>query len=104
MRGRARQNTRSFQRHKREFFERCRRERPVCWLCGQPIDYDVEPGTSPDSLSLDHRFPVSVRPDLQDDPTNFEAAHFSCNVRRGNADPPDSLGTLSRDWLHAPRA
>lgn len=98
MTGQKRPHTRSFQRHKAEFFETCRRERRVCWLCGQPIDYEAEPGTTPDSLTLDHRRPFANHPELFDDPTNFEAAHLSCNIRRSNADPPDSLGTLSRDW------
>lgn len=93
--------SRRFKRLKQEFYERCRRNRPVCWLCGQPIDYEAEPGTTPDSLTLDHRFPVSRRPDLQDDPANFMPAHLSCNTRRGDRDPHDSLGTLSRDWAGA---
>lgn len=98
-----RQNTRRFRKLKQEFYERCRRERPACWLCGQPIDYDAEPGTTPDSLTLDHRVPVSRRPDLQEDPANFMPAHLSCNARRGDRDPADSLGTLSRDWAGALR-
>lgn len=90
--------SRSFNRHKQQFFERCRRDRPPCWLCGQPIDYSAEPGTTDDSLTLDHRFPVSKRPDLQDDPANFMPAHRSCNIRRGDSDPYLPLGTFSRDW------
>lgn len=56
--------SRRFKRLKQEFYDWCRRNRPPCWLCGQPIDYEAEPGTTPDSLTLDHRFPVSRRPDL----------------------------------------
>ena len=90
--------TRRFHRLKAEFFARCQAERPVCWLCGQPIDYSADPGTTADSLTLDHRVPVSKRPDLQEDPANFEPAHFACNSRRGNGEPPVSLGEQSRKW------
>ena len=75
--------TRRFHRLKAEFFAKCRAERPVCWLCGQPIDYSADPGTTADSLTL---------------PANFEPAHFACNSRRGNGEPPVSLGVLSRKW------
>lgn len=95
----ARHATRYFKQVKARFYERCRRERPVCWLCGQPIDYEAEPGTTDDSLTLDHRIPVSKRPDLQDDPANFMPAHRSCNIRRGDSDPLLSLGTFSRVWV-----
>lgn len=98
-----RHSTRHFKKLKEQFFSRCRREHAPCWLCGQPIDYEAEPGTTDDSLTLDHRFPVSKRPDLQDDPANFMAAHRSCNVRRGDSDPHLPLGALTRDWAGASR-
>ena len=88
---------------RRKLRARLRAEGRPCHICGQPIDYDAEPGTTPDSLTLDHRYPVSRRPDLQEDPGNFEPAHLSCNARRGDRDPHDSLGTLSRDWAGALR-
>lgn len=94
----ARHSTRYFRQVKEQFYARCRREKPVCWLCGQPIDYDADPGSTDDSLTLDHRIPVSKRPDLQDDPANFMPAHRSCNIRRGDSDPVLSLGTFSRVW------
>lgn len=100
--GDSRNETRSYKKHKREFFELCRRERRACWLCGQAIDYEAEPGTTPDSLTLDHIKPVSRFPELMDDPTNFAAAHFSCNTRRHDADPPAPLGTMTRVWAAGP--
>lgn len=93
-----RRNTRRFKELKREFFGRCMRDRPPCWLCGQPIDYAAEPGSTDDSLTLDHIRPVAKRPDLQEDPANFAPAHRSCNVRRGDRDPHAGLGMLTRDW------
>lgn len=56
----------------------------VCWLCGDPIDYTAEPGTTPDSHNLDHFYPVSDYPELQEDPDNFRHAHASCNQSRGD--------------------
>ena len=99
----SRHSTRHFKQVKEQFYRRCKRERPACWLCGQPIDYDADPGSTDDSLTLDHRIPVSKRPDLQDDPANFMPAHRSCNIRRGDADPVVPLGQLSRDWCGASR-
>ena len=93
-----RRQTRRFKELKREFFDRCRAEGAPCWLCGQPIDYSAEPGSTDDSLTLDHVQPVSRRPDLQEDPANFAPAHRSCNVRRGDRDPRAGLGMLTRDW------
>lgn len=94
----ARHSTRRFKQLKEQFYRECRARRSACWLCGQPIDYSVDPGSTDDSLTLDHRVPVSRRPDLQDDPANFMPAHRSCNLRRGDADPYQPLGTFSRKW------
>ncbi len=96
--GGKRQSTRSFKRHRAEFFDRCRAEDARCWLCGQAIDYSVDPGTTDDSLTLDHMQPVDRRPDLQDDPANFAPAHRSCNIRRGARDPHEPIGMRTRDW------
>lgn len=77
------------------------RERALacCWLCLMPIDYDAPPGTSPDSHELDHYYPVSLAPELQDDPANFRHAHRECNNRRGNRGPRVDLGRGAvADW------
>ena len=98
-RHRVRGSTRQFAKDKKAFRERCAREHAVCWLCGMPIDYTVEPNTTDDSFNLDHYYPVSKRPDLQYDPAGFRPSHTSCNRLRGNKDPELPLGTLSRQWI-----
>lgn len=69
-----------------------------CWLCGMPIDYSVPANTTPDSHNLDHYFPVSEYPELQEDPANFRHSHMDCNGERGADAPLPSLGVLSRAW------
>lgn len=93
-----RTRTSRFVREAKEFRERCRREDAPCWLCGMPIDYGAAPNTTDDSFNLDHYYPVSKRPDLQDDPAGFRPSHTSCNRLRGNSDPRKPLGRLSRVW------
>lgn len=64
-----------------------------------PIDYDAPPGTTDESFELDHYYPVSKRPDLQEDPAGFRPSHASCNLLRGNRDPMQPIGMLSRQWI-----
>lgn len=68
-----------------------------CWLCQQPIDYAAPAGT-PDAFELDHYYPRSEYPELTWDPSNFRAAHSSCNRARGKRDAPLGLGPLSAVW------
>ena len=71
----------------------------VCWLCLASIDYEAPPGTTPDSHELDHYYPVSTHPNLQDDPANFRHAHRECNNRSGNRTPSLGLGSnVGADW------
>ena len=79
--------------HKRE----SRRLHRPCWLCGQPIRYEAEPGAD-DGYSTDHIRPVSTHPDLAEDYRNFAAAHLICNKQRGSKAPRFRLGTPSRHW------
>lgn len=95
----ARTHTNRFRQEARAFREQCERTHAVCWLCGMPIDYQARPNTTDDSFNLDHYYPVSKRPDLQDDPAGFRPSHTSCNRLRGNRDPRKPLGMLSRQWI-----
>ena len=102
--------TRSSSRHMKqlraEFFESGRtldadpitRHLAGCWLCGQRIDYTVDPSTTPDSHNLDHLHPVSTHPELQEDPSGFRHAHFQCNTSRGNRPPSPGLGDEIPSW------
>lgn len=92
----------------RALCRRVRAEDQQCWLCGQGIDTAIpyrDPDTrlvNPDSWTLDHIVPVSVRPDLALVRSNCRAAHHRCNSARGNRAPtrPRSTEPLitSRDW------
>ena len=80
-------------------WDRDRRARAVCHICGQPIDYFVKPSSTPDSYEPDHIVPVSKRPDLELDLNNIKASHRRCNRTRGDGiRGPKDLGVQSRDW------
>ena len=71
------------------FKERCRRRSEPCWICGEEILYDADPGAQL-GFELDHRIPVRDRPDLMWVQANFEASHQVCNRSRGARTPqPD---------------
>ena len=80
-------------------WDRDRRARAVCHICGQPIDYFVRPSSTPDSYEPDHIIPVSKRPDLELDLNNIKASHRRCNRTRGDGiRGTKDLGVQSRDW------
>ena len=81
-----------------DYREKCKRDQPPCWLCGQAIDYDTTDPYSPDSLQVDHMFPVSTHPDLAADQENMRPSHAGCNLSRGNSMTLPELGTTSCDW------
>ena len=58
----------------------------VCWICTLRIDCEQAPGTTTDSHTLDHYYPVEDFPVLQNEPDNFRHAHFDCNSSRGKGD------------------
>ena len=75
---------------------RVKREEPICWLCGQPIDPDLR-SPHPLSFSLDHKHVVS-RGGAELDRRNCRAAHRICNMRRGTGTPHQQAPRHSRDW------
>ena len=89
-------STRRIQKIKARF----RRDRPQpCMRCGQPIDYDAEPGTD-ESFSLGHIKSWANYPELREDPGNLRAEHLRCN-REAGADDGEALnaiGANSRSW------
>lgn len=101
-----RKNTRRMHKLRDEFYlegkrldaDPATRDRSLCWLDGQRIDYDAAPGTTPDSHTLDHVKPVEDYPELQEDPTNFRHAHFDCNSSRGKRTPSAGLGEPAPAW------
>lgn len=99
-------NTRNMRRARPAFYEEGKlldadpatRSEANCWICGERIDYDALPGSTEQSHELDHAIPVSERPDLQEDPSNFRHSHSICNRRRSNKAPLPSLGEAVPAW------
>ena len=80
-------------------WDRDRKERAVCHLCGQPIDYTIPPSSGPYAWEPDHVLPVSKYPEAELDLLNIKASHMQCNRARGD----DSyhamdIGMQSRVW------
>ena len=80
-------------------WNRDKKVRAVCHICGEPIDYFVPPSSTPDSYEPDHLIPVSLRPDLELDLTNIAPSHRRCNRQRGDGtNGTNTIGERSRRW------
>ena len=80
-------------------WDRDRKARAVCHICGQPIDYSVKPSSTPYSWEPDHVLPVSRYPDSELDLKNVKASHMQCNRARGDdAYHTLDIGMQSRVW------
>lgn len=80
-------------------WNRDKKLRAVCHICGEPIDYFVPPSSTPDSYEPDHIIPVHMRPDLELDLTNIKASHRRCNRQRGDGtNGTNVIGERSRKW------
>jgi 5-methylcytosine-specific restriction endonuclease McrA len=84
---------------RRMAWDRDRRDRAVCHICGQPIDYSVPASSTPDSWEPDHLIPVAKAPELELDLDNVAASHKRCNRARGDGtNGENALGRRSRIW------
>lgn len=90
-------DTANFRRRAAAFRRDCARINAPCWLCAQAIDY-AAPRDDANSYTTDHIRPLSLHPDLAEDPANFAPAHRRCNEARGNRAPLLNLGIPSRRW------
>lgn len=81
----------------KRFREEGRAADAPCWICGQPIDYDL-PAGHPFSHTLDHIKDVARYPELHDDPANWAHAHHGCNSRRANEDAGNVRINVLPDW------
>ena len=80
-------------------WDRDRKARGVCHICGQPIDYTLHPSSGPNAWEPDHVIPVSKRPDLELDLGNILPSHARCNRARGDGtNGENDLGMRSRIW------
>lgn len=93
-------NTRGSRRQKR-LAANLRAQRRPCCICRQPIDYSLQ-WPHPDSFSVEHILPWSTHPHLREDPSNLDAAHYSCNSSKGDGVRSTrltgQLGDVSRQW------
>lgn len=80
-------------------WDRDRKARAVCHICGQPIDYLIKPSSAPLSWEPDHVVPVSKDPSKELDLSNIKASHMLCNRTRGDgSNGENDLGMQSRIW------
>lgn len=89
----------SWPRVRKMAWERDRKARAVCHICGQPIDYSLRPSSGPEAWEPDHLLPVSKFPERELDLGNVFPSHTRCNRARGD----DSyhmvdIGMQSRVW------
>ena len=84
---------------RRMAWDRDRKARALCWICGQPIDYSLAPSSADSAWEPDHVQPVAKRPDLELDLNNIKASHRACNRNRGDGtNGSNVIGQQSRIW------
>ena len=88
-------NTSRWQKVRRMAWDRDRRARAVCHICGERIDYSLPASSAPLSWEPDHIVPYVKAPEL--DLNNIAASHMRCNRQRGDGKASD-VGRRSRIW------
>jgi 5-methylcytosine-specific restriction endonuclease McrA len=70
-----------------------------CFICSQPIDYDL-PATEEWGCTVEHIVPLSKDRDQHYNPRNWAPAHRRCNVSQGVRRRPALYGPAgpSGDW------
>lgn len=80
-------------------WNRDRKAKAPCHICGMDIDYLSEPSTVPDSWEPDHLIPVAKAPELELDLNNILPSHMRCNRARGDGiNGENEIGRRSRIW------
>ena len=80
-------------------WERDRKAKAPCHICGQPIDYFLDPSSAPDAWEPDHLIPVARAPEMELDLANVSASHMRCNRARGDGiNGENEIGRQSRIW------
>lgn len=79
-------------------WDRDRKARAVCHICGERIDYSIPPSSAPLSWEPDHIVPYGRAPELELDLNNIAASHMRCNRQRGNGYHDGDIGKRSRIW------
>lgn len=91
-------NTSKWQKIRRLAWDRDRRARAVCHICGQPIDYSIPASSAPLAWEPDHVLAYAIAPELELDLNNIKASHRQCNRQRGTGTHDNDLGRRSRIW------
>ena len=79
-------------------WDRDRRDRAPCHICGERIDYSIPASSAPLAWEPDHIMPFSKAPELELDLNNIKASHMRCNRQRGNGKNDLNVGMRSRIW------
>lgn len=85
-----------WRRLKDRFKQDCRNRRAVCYLCRNPIDYDLV-GQSRWAFEADHYHPVHTHPHMAYDYTNLRPSHSCCNRAHG-AKAKDTTRWVTPAW------
>ena len=72
--------------------------RQPCMRCGQSIDYDTDDPSDPNAFNAGHIKPLSLFPELGEDPANFQQEHQRCNKAAGNRLDDPGIGMQSEVW------
>ena len=84
---------------RRMAWDRDRKNKTPCHICGQPIDYTLRPSSCAIAWEPDHLIPVSKAPELELDLKNIAPSHTACNRARGDGtNGENNLGMKSRIW------
>lgn len=80
-------------------WDRDRKAKAPCHICGQPINYSIKPSSAPNAWEPDHIVPVAKDPSRELDLTNVAPSHTRCNRTRGSGtNGENDLGQQSRIW------
>jgi 5-methylcytosine-specific restriction endonuclease McrA len=85
----------------RALLAQVRAEEPCCWLCGDPIDLDLNAQTDPWGSTLDHVIPRSTpgfTRAMALDRDNARHCHRICNAKRQATSPQHGHSSSTRDW------
>lgn len=97
---------RPWRRNRGRMVQRWRHNSTPCWLCGNPIDWDlpyrdpVSGAVNPMFGTVDHLDPISLGGKPLDT-ARWAPAHMVCNARRGNCTAHQRVGPTgpaSRRW------
>lgn len=91
-------NNTAWRKVRRMAWDRDRKNRAPCHICGERIDYSLTPGAYPLSWEPDHLIPYCKAPELELDLCNIAASHRRCNRQRGNGSQDNTIGQRSRVW------